>query len=84
MNRLRSRLRKVEKSIGDIVELVPGRVFKEAFKDKPELVKCFDSEKKYEVIWPDLSKPDRRKARELSNPELYGYMLSKAKGNYYS
>ena len=76
MNRLRSRLRKVEKSIGDIVELVPGKTFIEAFKDRPGLVERFDSEKKYKVIWPDLNKRDLRSARELSTPELYGYMLS--------
>ena len=79
MNRLRSRLRKVEKSIGDIVELVSGRTFIEAFKDKPELVEHFDSEKEYKVIWPDLNKRDLRSARELSTPEIRGYMLSKAK-----
>ena len=69
-------MRKVEKSIGDIVELVSGKTFIEAFKDKPELVGRFDSEKKYEVIWPDLTKPDYQTAGELSTPELYGYMLS--------
>ena len=49
---------------------------KETFKNKLEVAKHFESDKQYEVAWPDLSKPDYRTAVELSTPELYGYMLS--------
>ena len=76
MNPLRKRINKVEKSMGDKVELVPGKIFKEALKDDSSISGHFESDKQYEVVWPDLSKPDYRTAGEISTPELYGYMLS--------
>ena len=76
MNRLRRRISEVEKSMGNKVELVPGKTFKEALKDDSSISGHFESDKQYEVVWPDLSQPDYRTAGELSNPELYGYMLS--------
>ena len=76
MNRLRRRISEVEKSIGNKVELVPGKIFKEALKDDLSISGHFDSDKQYEVVWPDLSKPDYRTAGGISTPELYGYMLS--------
>ena len=76
MNRLRKRIREVEKSLGNDVELVSGKMLKEALKDDSSISGHFESDKQYEVTWPDLSKPDYRTAGELSTPELYGYMLS--------
>ena len=76
MNRLRKRIGEVEKSLGDIVDLVPGKIFKEAFKNNSSIPEHFESDKQYEVVWPNLRKPDYRTAGELSTPELYGYMLS--------
>jgi hypothetical protein len=76
MNRLRRRISEVEKSMGNKVELVPRKIFKEALKDDSSISGHFESDKQYEVVWPDLSKPDFRTAGEISTPELYGYMLS--------
>ena len=76
MNRLRKRIREVEKSLGNDVELVSGKMLKEALKDNLSISGHFESDRQYEVVWPDLSKPDYRTAGELSTSELYGYMLS--------
>ena len=79
MNRLRRRISEVEKSMGNKVELVSGKIFKEALKDNSSISGHFESDKQYEVVWPDLSKSDYRTAGELSTPDLYGYMLSVTK-----
>jgi hypothetical protein len=51
-------------------------MLKEALKDNLSISGHFESDRQYEVVWPDLSKPDYRTAGELSTSELYGYMLS--------
>ena len=66
MNRLRRRISEVEKSMGNKVELVSGETFKEALKDDSSISGHFESDKQYEVVWPDLSKPDYRTAGDLS------------------
>ena len=76
MNRLRRRISEVEKSMGNKVELVSGKIFKEALKDDSSINGHFESDKQYEVAWPDLIKPDYRTAGEISTPELYGYIFS--------
>jgi hypothetical protein len=76
MNRLRKRIGEVEKSMGNEVKLISGKMLKEALKDDSSISEHFELDKQYEVTWPDLSKPDYRTAVELSTPELYGYMLS--------
>ena len=76
MNRLRRKIGEVEKSMGNEVELVPREIFKEALKDDSRISGYFESDKQYEVVWPDFTKPDYRTVGELSTPELYGYMLS--------
>jgi hypothetical protein len=76
MNRLRKRIGEVEKSMGNEVELISGKIFKEALKNDSSISGYFESDKQYEVVWPDLSKPDYRTASELSTPKLYGYILS--------
>jgi hypothetical protein len=62
--------------MGNEVELISGKMLKEALKDDSRISGHFESDKQYEVVWPDLTKPDYRTAGELSTPELYGYMLS--------
>jgi hypothetical protein len=45
MNRLRKRIGEVEKSIGNIVDLVPGKILKEALKDDLSISGNFESDK---------------------------------------
>ena len=61
--------------MGNEVELISGEMLKEALKDDSRISGHFESDKQYEVAWPDLSKPDYRTAVELSTPELYGYIF---------
>jgi|TARA_B110000438_G_C15390303_1_gene468740 hypothetical protein len=58
MNRLRKWIGEVEKSMGNDVEFVPVKIFKEALKYDSSISEHFESDKQYEVAWPDISKSD--------------------------
>ena len=64
---LRIRIIEFEKSMGNIVELIPGKLFKRALKNDSQISGHFESDKQYEVVWPDLSMSNYRTASELFN-----------------
>jgi hypothetical protein len=53
--------------MGNIVELIPGKLFKRALKNDSNISGHFESDKQYEVVWPDLSMSNYRTASELFN-----------------
>jgi hypothetical protein len=46
--------------MGNIVDLVSGKIFKEALKDDSSISRHLESDKQYEFVWLDIRKPDYR------------------------